>query len=121
MLLKLCDTKIEHLHRITAALIWFEPDVVRLQIAMDYALVVGLVDGRADLFENIERPANWQIFFLFKDLAKRAAIEIFHHEIGDLAVRRVGKAKIGDVNHVRMPQTPGGTGFAAKSLDKLAP
>ena len=86
LLLELGDTKIEHLHGIAAALIWFEPDIVGFEIAVDDALAVGFVDGRADLFEDIERPGDRQVLFLVKYLAERAAVEVFHHEIRDLAV-----------------------------------
>ena len=79
------------------------------------------VNGRADLFENIERPCDRQILFFFKYLAERAAVEIFHHEIRDLALVGLGKSEVGDVDDIRMPQTPRSTSLAPKPLDKLGP
>ena len=53
-----------------------------------YALVVGFVDGGADLLQYVERPAEGQILFLIEYLAERAAVEVFHDEVRHLTHRR---------------------------------
>src|SRR5215217_4685844 len=65
------DTEIENLDGIAATLIGFEPDVIRFKVTVNYSLFVGLVDRRADLFENIEGPTYGQVLFFFEDLAER--------------------------------------------------
>ena len=100
---ELCDTEVEHLNGVAAALVRFEPDVVGFEIAVDDALRVGFVYGGADLFEDVDGPRDGEILLLFEDLAKRAAVEILHHEIRDLAFFRLRESEVGDINNVRMP------------------
>ena len=121
VILELCDTEIEYLYGVPAALIWFEPDIVGLEVAVDDALLVCLLNGGTNLFENVERPGDRQISLLVENLAESAAVKILHHQVCDLPFVRVRKTKIGDVDHIRVTQAPGGPGLAAKALYKLRP
>src|SRR5215510_8544102 len=96
------DTEVQHLDAITAETIWFEPDIVGLQIAMDNALLVRFMNRGTHLFENVDHPVERQTFLFGQHVAKRAAVEIFHHEVSNLTGRYVCKTEIRYVDNVWM-------------------
>src|SRR6266404_1055017 len=83
---KFRDAKVEHLDAITSETVGLQPDVVGLQIAMNYALLVGLVYGRANLFQNVDCPVERQAILFSQHVAERAAVKVLHYEVSD-AVR----------------------------------
>src|SRR5689334_10069963 len=74
LLFELCDSEVEDLHGVAAALIGFEPDVVRFEVTVDDALLMRLLHSRTNLFKNIERPSDRKILFFVKYFAQRAAV-----------------------------------------------
>jgi hypothetical protein len=119
VLFELGDTEVEDLNGVTAALIWFEPDVIGFEVAVNYSLKMRLVDCGANLFEDIERPRDRKVLFFFEDLAERAAVEIFHHEVCSASIRCLCESKVGDVHDIRVAETPGSSSFASESLDEF--
>ena len=56
--------EIEHLHRVSAAAVWLQPDVVGLQIAMDDSVPVRFRKGQSNLIQKVgdkrqTRYADW--------------------------------------------------------------
>src|SRR5258708_724601 len=86
---------------------------------MDNSLLVRLVHSRANLFEDIHHPLQWQSFLLCQDVPERTAIEILHHEISYGLSTRVRETKVSNVNHVRMAQASGGAGLALEARHKF--
>src|SRR5213078_228009 len=77
-----------------------EPDVVGFEIAMDDALLMRFVYGRADLFEYVHRPFERQAFLFREYVAER-------------------EAEVGHVHDVGVAQTTGGAGLALEAFDEL--
>src|SRR5512144_1863495 len=88
---------------------------------MNDPLFVRFMDGRANLFENVQCPTERKSFLLFEDLAKRTAVEILHHEVCDTAVRSIREPEIRDIHDIRMSQPPCCTSFTTKTFDDLRP
>ena len=113
------DAKIQHLDAITTETVWLQPDVVRFQIAMNDALLVGFMYGRANLFQNVYRPVERQALFFGEHVAERATIEILHHQISDALFAGSGKTKVGDVYDIRMAQAARRARFALEAFHKF--
>src|SRR6185503_18942065 len=113
------DTKIEDLDAIAAETIRFEPDVVRLQVAMDDALLVCFVNGGTNLIENVRDPLERQALLFRQNVAKCAAVQILHHEVSDLTVFHARKTEVSYINYVRMAQASGGARLAFEALDEF--
>jgi hypothetical protein len=75
------------------------------------------LNRRADLFENLHDPNGRQFAFFAQHFGQCAAVEVFHHQVGDLSRLRLTKSEIGDVNDVRVAQSSSRLGFAAKTFD----
>src|SRR6478609_10275692 len=118
---KFCDTKIENLYRMAAALIWLEPDVIGLEVAVNDPLCMCLVNCRANLFKNIQCPAKRKGLFLLEYLAERTAVEIFHDEVSNPTLGSVRETEVRDIYDIRMPQPTGCASLAAKAFDKFRP
>src|SRR6266511_4934676 len=86
---------------------------------MDNSLLVRFMHCRANLLEDVHHPLQRQSLLLGEDIAKRATIEIFHHEIRDSFCSNMGKPKVGNVNNVRVAQATSGAGLALEARDKL--
>src|SRR5580765_2223209 len=116
---KFRDSKVEHFHAIAAQAVWFQPNVIRLQIAMKDALLMSFVNGGANLFENVRDPVKRQTILFSEHVAERAAIQIFHDEVCNPVRASAGKTKVGNVDYVGMTQAAGGACFALEALDKF--
>lgn len=86
---------------------------------MDNALLVSLLNGRTNLFEDVECPCDRQISLFVEYFAQRTAVKILHHKVRDLTLIGVRKSKVGDIDDIWMPQAPSGPGLSSKSLNKL--
>src|SRR5215213_4685853 len=86
---------------------------------MDDALLVCFVNGRANLIEDVGDPLERQTLLLCQNVAERAAVEILHHEVSNLAGFYLRETKVGYVNDVRMAQTSGSARFAFEALDEF--
>src|SRR3954449_13256062 len=86
---------------------------------MDDALLVRFVNRGTDLIEDVSDPLEWQTLFFREHVAERAAVEILHHEVSDLAGVDVCETKVSHVNHVRMAKTSRGARFAFEALDEF--
>jgi hypothetical protein len=89
-----------------------DEDVLRLQVAMHHAARV----SRGDLCAVVDRLA-WRQRTVSEQVAQRAAIEQFHHRVGDGAVL----AEIVDRDDVRVGQRGDGTrfGFEPSACDRI--
>ena len=76
-------------------------------------------DRGTNLFENIDDPRDRKRAFLGNDVCQRAAIEIFHDEVGHWTMLGLCKAEVGDVNDVWVPQATGGFCFTAEACNEL--
>ena len=94
-----------------------EPDVLRLQIAVQDAQAVRFVHCRASLAENRDRLVDRRRPAVFQPLGERMAFEVFHHQIGYGLAAGASDAEIGDVDDVRMAQQPDGLRLAPEPLD----
>src|SRR5690349_20398943 len=103
MLLEFGYAKVENLYGITAALVRFEPDIVRFQIAVNNSLLMCLMNRGTHLLEDIQGPANRQVVLFVKYLPKRASVEVLHHKIRNLSLAGLGKTEIGHIDHVWVP------------------
>jgi hypothetical protein len=91
------DAEINHLrHR--HAVVQRDEDVRRLDVAMDDALLVRVLDGVADLDEQIQ-PLLWSRLVLVAVIRDAHAAHQFHHEVRPA---RVGRARIQHARDVRM-------------------
>src|SRR5678815_307250 len=97
---QLGDTEVQYLDAISAQLIGFEPDVVRLQISVNDPLLMRFVNRRANLLQNVDYPIERQALLFCKDIAKSATIEVLHHQVGDRVIACLRETKIGDVDYV---------------------
>src|SRR5215203_7281358 len=86
---------------------------------MDDSLLVRFVHGGANLFENIERPSDGEIFLLLEYLAERTSVEILHRQVGGPAVRRFCEAEVRYIDDVGVAETTCSPSFAAKAFDKF--
>src|SRR5215203_517959 len=86
---------------------------------MDDSLLVRFVHGGANLFENIERPSDGEIFLLLEYLAERTSVEILHRQVGGPAVRRFCEAEVRYIDDIGVAETTRSPSFAAKALDKF--
>src|SRR3954471_22526512 len=78
---KFCDTEIEQF--------WFalggNENVAGLQVAMDDEILMGELNGAANLHEQTKLVFDGQSF-LAAEIRYRPALDIFHHEIGEVVV-----------------------------------
>src|SRR5215207_9105077 len=107
------------LDRVAAPAVRLEPDVVRLEIAVDDPAPVRLVDRRARLLEDVDDPLEREAALLGEDVGERAPVEVLHHEVGDLLAAHRGEAEVGDVDDVRVAKAPGRLRLAPEPLDEL--
>ena len=90
-----------------------EQDVLRLDVAVDDAFVVGELERLADLRDDRQRLLGRQPPGLL-DLAQVAAVHEFHHQV-------MQRARLPEIMHgddVRMVQAGQGAGFAVEPLGK---
>ena len=99
---ELREAEIEDLHRVPALAIRLEPDIVGLEIAVQQAGAMRLLDGRTHLFENVHRPRERQTRLLAKHVREGASIEELHHQIREAPARRCRIAEVGDIDDVRV-------------------
>jgi hypothetical protein len=76
-----------------------DEDVGGLEVAVDDPLLVGVLNGLADLDEKIQPLAGRQLV-LVAELCDRNASHQFHHEVGPAGVGRAGVEHLGDVRMV---------------------
>src|SRR5215471_619711 len=100
--LEIGATEVEHFNAITSEPVRFEPDIVRLEIAMNDALLVRFMNRGTHLIENVGNPLERESLLLRQHIAERAAIEVLHHEVCDLAGLHTRETKIRYVNDVRV-------------------
>ncbi len=84
---------------------------------MQDAFVVGGLDPGADLPQQHERALDSNRALATKELIKRFAFHVFHHQKENTFV---ALAKVGDVDHVRVLNRSRGSGFPLKASDRLA-
>src|ERR1700752_4698616 len=113
------QTEVEHLDGVTSATVWFQPDIIRLQISVNDPRAMSLFNCRTNLFQNIDDPRNRQRTFFRNDLGERAAVEIFHHQVRDWSIRGLRESEVSYVNDVRMPQPSGSFRLTSETSDKL--
>ncbi len=109
--LHLGHTEIEDFEGISVAAIRFEPDVVRLQIAMNNSMPVRLVERQADLVQKIRNQRKWWPRMGLLERRERLPVEEFHDEVRNVAPRRRGNSEIGDVDDIGMAQAAAGLRF----------
>ena len=83
---------------------------------MENALLMSFMNSGANLLENVHHPIKRQPILFGQHVAERAAIQIFHHQIRDAIGAAAGKAKVSNIDDIRMTQASGG---ASRSRDPL--
>src|SRR2546423_1003202 len=116
---ELRDPKIKHLNSITTKSVRLEPDVIGFQIAMDDALLMCFMNGRANLLQNIYDPIERQAILLEQHVTQGAPVEVFHHQIGNAFSAAAREPKISNINNVRMAQAARRACFTLEALDEF--
>src|ERR1035438_10489076 len=112
-------SEVEHFHRVSAAAVWFQPDVVGLQIAMDDAMPMCLRKRQSDLVQKVcdQRQRDPRIGFL--EIRKRLSVEKLHHQVGHVAASGFRDSEIRDIDDVQMAQAAACLCFALETGEKL--
>ena len=113
------DAEIEHLDGVAAAAIGLKPEVVRLQVTMNDAVTMRLVESEADLIENLGDEGKGGPRMLLLERGERLAVEQFHHKIGDLAAAGGSDSEVRDVDDVGVAKTTAGLSFPLESAEEL--
>ena len=88
-----------------------DEDIARLDVAMDDAAGVGVLEGGADLGDEFERAGQIELAAMAQ-MVDVHAVDEFHDQIG---IALGGAAVIVDVNDVRVVERGHGLGFAFKA------
>ena len=94
---RLGDAEVDHL-RVRLAVVGRDEDVRRLDVAVDETLRVGVLDGVADLGEELEPRLDGQLVAVAVLRDRRARDEV-HHEVGPSRRRR---PRVDDARDVRV-------------------
>ncbi len=90
-----------------------DQDVARLDVAVDEARGVGVLEGAGDLGGEVDRLLLGETPLLAEDLLERAALDVFHDEVAAAAAL----ADLDRADDVRMGEAPGGARLAIEALD----
>ncbi len=93
------DAEVEHLDEVCLPRAIGEDDVLGLQVAMDDALLVRLVERSAHLLHDLERALRRHRSAAFDDLVQGLALDELHRDV-ERAVR--GRAKVVELDGVWM-------------------
>src|SRR5712691_4529191 len=86
---------------------------------MDNSLLMGFMNGRANLLQNIHHPIERQAILFEQHVTQRAPIEVLHHQVGNTFSAAAGESKISNIYYVRMTQASGRPCFALEALDEF--
>ena len=73
---------------------------------MNQALSMRFVERRGHLLDDFDEPGDRQSLSIGEDVRERAAIKKLHRQMRHPPVARLGYAKIGHIDDVRMAQAP---------------
>ena len=108
------DAEIDDLDE-TRAFIGAQQNVGRLDIAMNHAVSVRVIQRGRDLTQNRNRFVQWQLFFALEKRGQIATFEQLHREIRLRGFRHADRENRRDM---RMMQVGRGARFAQKTLHK---
>ncbi|MFT3768182.1 MAG: hypothetical protein QM820_22250 [Minicystis sp.] len=110
------DAEVEHLDEegISLAALGDE-DVVRLDVAVDDAVLVGALQGAAHLLHQRLGGGEAEAAAALEQLGEGEAAEQLHHEVRDGVV---DGAVVHDLHHVRVRDARGGAGLALEAGDE---
>ncbi len=106
------EAEIEDFDSVAAAPVRFEPDVVRLEVAMNDAGLVGFLHGGAHLFQDIDDPFDRKAGLLGEHFGQRAAVEVLHDQISDPPAAQRGESEVRHIHDVGMAHPSGSLRFA---------
>ena len=113
------DAEIEHLDGIAAATVGFEPEIVRLQVTMNDAVTMRLIECEADLIEKFGDNGQRGPRMRLLERGERLAVEQFHNQIGNLPAADGCDSEVCDVDDVGVAKTAAGLGFPLKAAEEL--
>jgi hypothetical protein len=97
-----------------------EQNVLRLDVAMDHALAVDVVQRVCDLVGNRQRLIDWELFLAVETVAQRLAVHKGHDVIQQPTTRAVarvpGGAGVEQREDVRVAQARGDLDLAQKAV-----
>src|SRR5262245_15829189 len=105
------DAKIQNLYVVTAGLTRVQQGVCGLQIAMQNAGIVSIVERAVDTTEERKSLLHWQGLPIIEMCAERGAFDVLHDQIR--ASSRVD-TEVGDLDDVWMIEPPQCLRFNAK-------
>jgi hypothetical protein len=112
------ETEVEHLREIPAAVLVGEEDVLGLQVAVNDAEAVGLVQGAADLHQDRDGSLVRERTLLADDLVQVLAVQELHHDV-ERAVLQLAVQE--HLHGVLVRQVAHRPGFAAEAGRQVLP
>lgn len=93
-----------------------DEDVRRLEVAVDDALVVGVLDGETDALEELEPALDGEPVAV-AELRDGASLDVLHREVGVALLARAGVVDLGDAGVVHDGE---GLALGLEAVDDLA-
>src|SRR5205814_543651 len=93
-----------------------QEDVLRLDVAVDDAALVGGVQAAADLADDFDGRLQGQAPDLLQAVVEVHAVQKLHHDEGSAVI---GAVKVHDPDDIGVLQRAGGGGFGLEALEDL--
>ena len=110
------DAEVEHLHEVRLAVARDQEDVLGLEIAVNDAAPVRGPERATDLDRDAHHPRRVELSLVGQDVREVHALEVLHDEV---RASVLGRAEVGHVDDVGVPDARGGAGLASKPLHEL--
>ena len=107
-----CDAEIRHLN----GAVLEQHDVLRLDVSVNDALFVGVLQSAEDLHRKVQRLSPFDLALLLNILLQGDAIDILHDDV----LNAVTKADIIDLDDIRVRKHRNSFRFIAETAQKIA-
>ena len=108
------DAEVDQLEHLAALVVAGDEDVLRLQVAVDHALAVGVLEAAEHLQDEADGPLGRR--GSVEDVLQLGALEQLHDEVLHALV---GGAELGDLDAVGVVEAGGALGLAVEAFDEL--
>ena len=107
-----CDTEIRHLN----GAVFQQHDVLRLDVSVNDALFVGVLQSAEDLHRKVQRLSPFDLALLLNVLLQGDAVNVLHDDILDA----VAEADVIDLDDIRVRKHRNGFRFIAETAQEIA-